>query len=89
MTRQATPKQSPEPGKDGTLGAKLADRTARVGVVGIGYVGLPTMIAAAEEGFKVTGIDIDKGRVDQINAGDVDPGNELELEEPAPPAGGL
>ena len=69
MIRPATSKQSPGPETGGTLGSKLANRTARVGVVGIGYVGLPTMVAAAEAGFNVTGIDIDQCRVDQINAG--------------------
>lgn len=48
---------------------KLEDRTARVGVIGIGYVGLPTMIAAAEGGFTVTGIDISEDRVTSVNAG--------------------
>ena len=47
----------------------ISERTARVGLVGLGYVGLPTMVAAANAGFKVTGIDIDVARVDQINSG--------------------
>ena len=47
----------------------ISERTARVGLVGLGYVGLPTMLAAANAGFKVTGIDIDVARVDQINSG--------------------
>ncbi len=52
-----------------SLSDKIARRTARVGVVGLGYVGLPTAVAATTAGFDVTGIDIDRGRVDQINAG--------------------
>ena len=48
---------------------RISQRTAKVGVVGLGYVGLPTMVISAKAGFKVTGIDIDQGRVDQINAG--------------------
>lgn len=51
------------------LGTKIQDRSARVGIVGIGYVGLPTMIAVAEQGFNVTGIDVSSKRVDQINGG--------------------
>ena len=47
----------------------ISQRTARVGIVGLGYVGLPTMVASAEAGFKVTGIDINVARVDQINSG--------------------
>ena len=51
------------------LEAKLVSRSARVGVIGIGYVGLPTMAAAAEVGFNVTGIDVMEDRVDRVNAG--------------------
>ena len=52
-----------------SLEQKISRRTGKVGVIGLGYVGLPTMVAAAEAGFNVTGIDTDPGRVDQINAG--------------------
>ena len=47
----------------------ISQRTARVGVVGLGYVGLPMMLAATEAGFRVTGIDIDSVRVGMINSG--------------------
>jgi len=40
-----------------------------VGVIGIGYVGLPTMVAIGEAGLKTIGFDIDKNRVRLINAG--------------------
>ena len=53
----------------GDLYQKIREGTAKVGVVGLGYVGLPTMVAAVAGGFKVTGIDVDKARADQINAG--------------------
>ena len=43
---------------------------AKVGVIGLGYVGLPTMVACAQAGFTVTGIDVDEGRVSSINAGE-------------------
>lgn len=52
-----------------SLEQKISRRTGKVGVIGLGYVGLPTMVAAAEAGFNVAGIDTDPGRVDQINAG--------------------
>ena len=52
-----------------SLGEKISRRTAQVGIVGMGYVGLPTMVALAQAGFKVTGLDIAQERVDQINAG--------------------
>ena len=51
------------------LREKISQRSAKVGVVGLGYVGLPTMVAAATAGFKVTGIDIAQDRVVQIRAG--------------------
>ena len=44
------------------LEQKIADRTARVGVVGLGYVGLPTLVGFATAGFNVTGLDIDPAR---------------------------
>lgn len=42
-----------------TLLEKLEDRTAVVGVIGMGYVGLPLAVAFAEAGFQVVGIDVD------------------------------
>ncbi|KKT89075.1 MAG: Nucleotide sugar dehydrogenase [Candidatus Jorgensenbacteria bacterium GW2011_GWC1_48_8] len=47
---------------------KFASKTS-VAVVGLGYVGLPTALAIAEAGVKVTGIDINKKRVNQLNGG--------------------
>jgi UDP-N-acetyl-D-mannosaminuronic acid dehydrogenase len=41
----------------------------KVAVVGIGYVGLPLACVLAESGFRTTGIDVDKNRVDVINSG--------------------
>ncbi len=54
-------------GKD--LARKIGDRSARVGVIGLGYVGLPLVVEMAKAGFQVTGVDIDRGRVESINAG--------------------
>ena len=51
------------------LEEKVRNRTAHVGVMGMGYVGLPTMVSAAQARFNVTGIDIDVSRVASINAG--------------------
>jgi UDP-N-acetyl-D-glucosamine dehydrogenase len=48
---------------------KLEARTARVGIVGLGYVGLPLAMEFAKTGFSVTGIDLQSSKVDQINAG--------------------
>ena len=52
-----------------SLRQKLSQRTARVGIVGLGYVGLSTMVACAEAGFRVTGMEINRERVDRVNAG--------------------
>ncbi|MBV8071622.1 MAG: nucleotide sugar dehydrogenase, partial [Acidobacteriaceae bacterium] len=43
--------------------------TARVGVVGLGYVGLPLAVEFAQAGFEVIGIDVQHSKVDQFNAG--------------------
>jgi UDP-N-acetyl-D-glucosamine dehydrogenase len=49
--------------------ASAAQPQPRVVVVGQGYVGLPLAVAAADAGMDVTGVDSDKRRVDQLNAG--------------------
>src|SRR5262249_16511714 len=51
------------------LRRKIADRSARLGVIGLGYVGLPLSVEMAQAGFYVTGIDLDSWRVETINAG--------------------
>jgi UDP-N-acetyl-D-glucosamine dehydrogenase len=53
----------------GVLKKKIADRSAVVGVVGIGYVGLPLAVEKAKVGFNVIGYDRNPIRVDQINQG--------------------
>ncbi len=49
---------------------KFEDRSAFVGVVGIGYVGLPLAVVFAEAGFKVVGVDPIEEKVDAINRGE-------------------
>jgi len=49
---------------------KLQMKTARIGVVGLGYVGLPLAVEFAHAGFHVTGLDIDQRKVDKLNAGE-------------------
>jgi UDP-N-acetyl-D-glucosamine dehydrogenase len=46
-----------------TYDERIATREARVGIVGLGYAGLPLAMAFAETGFDVTGIDLNEGRV--------------------------
>ena len=48
---------------------KLNNKSAVIGIVGLGYVGLPLVIRFAEEGFRVVGIDIDDSKVTKLNAG--------------------
>ena len=49
--------------------AKISARSAAVGVIGMGYVGLPLAVRAAAQGFPVLGFDVSAERVDQLNAG--------------------
>jgi UDP-N-acetyl-D-glucosamine dehydrogenase len=51
------------------LRSRIASHTARVGVVGLGYVGLPLAVEFAHAGFTVTGIDIDARKVADLNRG--------------------
>lgn len=53
-----------------TLIKKLNDRTARVGVVGLGYVGLPLAVVFAQAGFDVVGVDPIAEKVDAVNRGE-------------------
>ena len=52
------------------LADKIRNRTARVGIVGLGYVGLPLAVEFARAGFTVTGIDVSEDKVRQVNAGE-------------------
>ena len=52
-----------------TLEGRLKDKSAVVGIVGLGYVGLPLAVAFAKAGFGVTGFDMQSERVHQINRG--------------------
>jgi UDP-N-acetyl-D-glucosamine dehydrogenase len=49
---------------------RIRRREAKVGVVGLGYVGLPLGMAFAEAGFPVTGLDIDARKIEKITAGE-------------------
>ena len=52
------------------LKQKIKSRTARVGIVGLGYVGLPLAVEFAKAGFSVTGIDVLQPKVDGLNRGE-------------------
>lgn len=48
---------------------RVEQRGAVVGIIGLGYVGLPLAVAFAEAGFRVIGLDVDPRRVREVNAG--------------------
>ena len=48
---------------------KIETRQAHIGIVGVGYVGLPLAVAFAQAGFRVTAVDVSKEKVEAINAG--------------------
>src|SRR4051794_21372610 len=52
-----------------TLDQKIRNRSAKVGIVGLGYVGLPLAVEFAKAGFEVTGIDLSEEKVARVNAG--------------------
>jgi len=54
----------------GILEEKISTRRARVGIVGLGYVGLPLAVEFARAGFSVTGIDVSAAKIGRVNAGD-------------------
>ena len=49
---------------------RIAERKVTIGIVGLGYVGLPLAVAFAEEGFTVVGVDVDASRVAALNRGE-------------------
>src|SRR5271170_147747 len=51
------------------LAKKISSREARVGIVGLGYVGLPLAVEYAKAGFPVTGIDLNSAKTESVNAG--------------------
>ena len=53
----------------GTLLSRIADRQARVGIVGLGYVGLPLAVEFAEAGYEVLGVDVERDKIARLNAG--------------------
>ncbi len=52
------------------LKEKIETKTAHVGIVGLGYVGLPLAVEFAKAGFHVTGIDLQQSRVDRLMKGE-------------------
>jgi UDP-N-acetyl-D-glucosamine dehydrogenase len=51
-----------------TLNSKIIEKSAAVGIIGLGYVGLPLAVTAAKRGLPVTGFDIDPGKITRLDA---------------------
>jgi len=51
------------------LEQKIADKTAMIGVIGLGYVGLPLIRAFTRAGFRTMGFDVDQSKVEKLKAG--------------------
>ena len=49
---------------------KIKEKSIRVGVVGLGYVGLPLAVEKAKAGFETIGFDVQKSKVDMVNRGE-------------------
>lgn len=52
------------------LKSSMENKESIIGIIGLGYVGLPLVIRFVEEGFKVVGFDVDDKKVDMLNAGE-------------------
>lgn len=58
------------PDTAGEFARRLKSRDIKIGVVGLGYVGLPLALAYADAGFSVSGLDVDESRIAELIAGD-------------------
>ena len=66
MTPSSPPSAAATPAD--LLVAKVQDRTALIGIVGLGYVGLPLAMEFARAGFRVLGFDVSAAVVETLNA---------------------
>jgi UDP-N-acetyl-D-glucosamine dehydrogenase len=67
LSRSGTAAQRSQVGRQ--LKTKIFNRSAKAGVVGLGYVGLPLAVEVARAGYHVTGIDLVREKVEAVNAG--------------------
>ena len=65
---QVATQTAPAPGSAAATLERIHSRQARVGIIGMGYVGLPLALLFSEQRFRVTGFDIDPAKVDTLNA---------------------
>ncbi|MFP5236380.1 MAG: nucleotide sugar dehydrogenase [Acidobacteriota bacterium] len=66
---QCSPSEALTIGSTDALAEKIRTRTARAGVIGLGYVGLPLAMELAEAGFSVLGFDTDPQKIGSLNGG--------------------
>lgn len=52
------------------LAEKIKDKSATIGIIGLGYVGLPLAVEYADKGFNVLGVDLDQRKIDKIKRGE-------------------
>jgi UDP-N-acetyl-D-glucosamine dehydrogenase len=69
MTPESSTLKTSVTAKDALI-RKLNERTAVIGIIGLGYVGLPLMLRYSDVGYKVVGFDIDDAKVSRLNAGE-------------------
>jgi UDP-N-acetyl-D-glucosamine dehydrogenase len=69
LISEITDKVSESAATAATLKERIKNKTARVGVLGLGYVGLPLAVEFARAGFEVVGIDVQQSKVDAFNTG--------------------
>jgi UDP-N-acetyl-D-glucosamine dehydrogenase len=67
--KKATRRPAGQETDESAVRRAIAARTARIGIIGLGYVGLPLACLFAEKGFPTTGFDIDTSKVTALNAG--------------------
>lgn len=60
----------PEPSTISSLLGRFKARTAKIAIIGLGYVGLPLLCAVGRKGFPVTGVDIDAAKIAQLSRGE-------------------
>lgn len=76
-----------EMGRFAELARRIRAREAKVAVVGLGYVGLPLLVAASDAGFRVIGFDLDEAKLERLRSGhshivDIDDAQVSAIEDP-------
>ena len=59
---------------------KIKKKEANIGVIGLGYVGLPLVIEFCKSGFSVTGLDIDEKKIEALSEKELEKSDEIQTE---------